>query len=68
MKKLLALALVLCMVMSLVTIVHAEESVHRFEKPLTLKVSVFDRGTPGNSPADNNYYTKWIRRSAEHHH
>ena len=30
---------------------------------ITLKVSVFDRGTPGNSPADNNYWTKWIQEN-----
>jgi len=63
MKKLLALLLVLCMVVPMFAIAHAEENVYRFEKPLTLKVSVFDRGTPGNSPADNNYYTKWIQEN-----
>ncbi|MBQ6562886.1 MAG: extracellular solute-binding protein [Clostridia bacterium] len=63
MKKLLALVLVLCMVVSLLAVAHAESAVYRFEKPLTLKVSVFDRGTPGNSPANDNYYTRWIQEN-----
>lgn len=65
MKRLLALVLSLCLLMSLVTITSAsaEEEVYRFEKPLTLKVSVFDRGTPGNTPANDNYYTKWIQEN-----
>jgi len=63
MKKLLALLLVLCMVVPMFAIAHAEENVYRFEKPLTLKVSVFDRGTPGNSPADNNDYTKGLQEN-----
>ena len=63
MKKLLALVLILCMAVPLFAVAHAEENVYRFDKPLTLKVSVFDRGTPGNSPADNNYYTKWIQEN-----
>ena len=64
MKKLLSLALALCLVLSLVSFASAEESsVYRFDKPLTLKVSVFDRGTPGNSPANDNYYTRWIQEN-----
>ena len=46
MKKLLALVLILCMAVPLFAVAHAEENVYRFDKPLTLKVSVFDRGTP----------------------
>ena len=29
--------------------------------PVELKVEVFDRGKPGQSPVDNNYWTKWIQ-------
>lgn len=66
MKRLLALALSLCLLMSLVTITTASaegSDVYRFENPITLKVSVFDRGVAGNSPADDNYYTKWIQEN-----
>ena len=63
MKKLLALFLIACMLVPMLAVAHAEGDVYRFDKPLTLKVSVFDRGTPGNSPADNNYYTKWIQEN-----
>ena len=69
MKKLLSLALALCLVLSLVSFASAEESsVYRFDKPLTLKVSVFDRGTPGNSPANDNYPLDSVklRRSPQH--
>ncbi|MBM7582060.1 putative aldouronate transport system substrate-binding protein [Caldicoprobacter guelmensis] len=30
-------------------------------KPVELRVEVFDRGTPGQTPVDNNYWTKWIQ-------
>lgn len=65
MKKLLAMALAMCLLMSLLVVAHAEAGgeVFRFDEPLTLKVSVFDRGTPGNSPADDNYYTHWIQEN-----
>lgn len=29
--------------------------------PVELQVEVFDRGRPGQSPVDNNYWTKWIQ-------
>lgn len=28
---------------------------------IELRVEVFDRGTPGQTPVDNNYWTKWIQ-------
>jgi len=30
--------------------------------PVELKIEVFDRGTPGETPVDNNYWTKWIQQ------
>jgi putative aldouronate transport system substrate-binding protein len=30
-------------------------------KPATLRIEVYDRGNSGGSPADNNYWTKWIQ-------
>lgn len=30
-------------------------------QPVELRVEVFDRGTPGQTPVDNNYWTKWIQ-------
>ena len=32
-------------------------------KPCRIKVEVFDRGTPGQTPVDNNYWTKWIQEN-----
>ncbi|NLM28475.1 MAG: ABC transporter substrate-binding protein, partial [Clostridiaceae bacterium] len=32
-------------------------------KPVELRVEVFDRGTPGQTPVDNNYWTKWIQEN-----
>jgi putative aldouronate transport system substrate-binding protein len=29
--------------------------------PVELRVEVFDRGNPGQTPVDNNYWTKWIQ-------
>ena len=65
MKKLLARVMVLCLALSMLSLTAGAETaeVFRFDQPLTLKVSVFDRGTPGNSPADNNYYTRWIQEN-----
>lgn len=31
------------------------------KKPVTLRVEVYDRGNAGGTPADNNYWTKWIQ-------
>ena len=65
MKKFVSMLLCLAMLATLVIAAQAEadEEVFRFDEPLTLKVSVFDRGTPGNSPADDNYYTRWIQEN-----
>lgn len=30
-------------------------------EPIELRVEVFDRGTPGQTPVDNNYWTQWIQ-------
>jgi len=30
-------------------------------KTVELRVEVFDRGTPGQTPVDNNYWTKWVQ-------
>ena len=32
------------------------------KEPVTLTVEVFDRGNVGGTPADNNYWTKWIQK------
>jgi putative aldouronate transport system substrate-binding protein len=31
------------------------------KKPVVLRVEVYDRGNAGGTPADNNYWTKWIQ-------
>ncbi len=66
MKKLLTLALALAFCLSMLSIGGVAET--DLELPwgddwITLKVSVFDRGTPGNSPADNNHWTAWIQEN-----
>lgn len=35
------------------------------EEPVELRVEVFDRGTPGQTPVDNNYWTKWIKEQVK---
>lgn len=34
-------------------------------KPVTLKVEVFDRGTTGQTPPTDNYWTKWIKEKVK---
>lgn len=64
MKKILSLVLALAMLLSMVLTATAEEAeVYRFDKPITLKVSVFDRGNAGGTAPDDNYYTKWIQEN-----
>ena len=64
MKKLLSLVLVLAMCLSLVAVsASAESEVYRFDNEVTIKVSVFDRGSTGNTPADDNAWTKWIQEN-----
>ena len=62
MKKILSLVLALALVMSFMLTANAEE-VYRFEKPVTLRVSVFDRGNAGGTAPDDNYWTKWIQEN-----
>ena len=63
MKKALSLMLALAMLLSMTLTANAESEVYRFEQPVTLKVSVFDRGNAGGTAPDNNYYTKWIQEN-----
>ena len=66
MKKLVSLFLALSMLLSLAPLALAEEAapeVFRYDKPVTLKVSVFDRGLTGGSPVDNNDWTAWIQKN-----
>ena len=63
MKKILSLVLALALVMSFMLTANAEGEVYRFDKPVTLRVSIFDRGTAGGTAVDNNYYTKWIQEN-----
>ncbi len=67
MKKLLTLALALALMLTMVPGIFAEGTeekaeVFRYEEPITLKVSVFDRGATGQTPVDNNYWTEWIQK------
>ncbi|AGI40628.1 sugar ABC transporter substrate-binding protein [Thermoclostridium stercorarium subsp. thermolacticum DSM 2910] len=34
-----------------------------FEKNVTIKIPVYDRGVEGLPPVDNNYWTKWIQQN-----
>ena len=64
MKKLLSLVLALTLCLSLASFAQAESSdVYRYDENITLKVSVFDRGVTGNTPADDNAYTDWIQEN-----
>lgn len=65
MKKHLSLFLSLLICLSLLAIPSLAESkpeVFRYDEPVTLKVSVFDRGLTGGTPVDNNYWTAWIQK------
>lgn len=63
MKKMFSWILVLVMALSLAPMALAEDGdVFRYDEPVTLKVSVFDRGATGQTPVDNNYWTDWIQK------
>ena len=40
-----------------------EQPAEEVTEPIELRVEVFDRGTPGQTPVDNNYWTKWIQEN-----
>ena len=64
MKKVCSLILALALLLTMVSIVPATAEtaeVFRYDEPITLKVSVFDRGNTGGTAPDNNYWTKWIQ-------
>lgn len=66
MKKYLAwfLTLLICLSVAIVPgMAEAKPEVFRYEQPITLKVSVFDRGLTGGTPVDNNYWTDWIQKN-----
>ena len=65
MKKVWSLLLVLAMLLTLAVIPASAETaeVFRYDQPITLKVSVFDRGNTGGTAPDNNYWTKWIQEN-----
>lgn len=64
MKKLVALVMALAMCLSMFALTAtAEGDVYRFDKQVTLKVSVFDRGATGGTDVTNNAYTKWIQEN-----
>lgn len=58
MKKLLALALTLAMVMSLAGFTVAASA----ENTVTIKIPVYDRGFEGWNVTDN-YYTQWVQQA-----
>lgn len=65
MKKLVALMLTLILCLSLFALptLAEKDKVFRYDEPVTLKVSIFDRGVTGGSPVDNNFWTKWIQEN-----
>lgn len=66
MKKILSLVLALALIISMVSILPATAEtaeVFRYDEPITLKVSVFDRGNTGGTAPDDNYWTKWIQEN-----
>ena len=65
MKKIATLLLCLTMLLTLfaATTGTAQENVFKYDKPVTLKVAVFDRGVTGQTPVDNNYWTDWIQKN-----
>lgn len=62
MRKLLALATATLLLLSALPALAAQD-VFTYDKPVTLKVSVFDRGVTGQTPVDNNYWTDWIQKN-----
>ena len=65
MKKILSLVLALAMLLSIAAIPATAETteVFRYDQPITLKVSVFDRGNTGGTAPDNNHWTQWIQEN-----
>ena len=66
MKKVWSLILALALLLTMVSIVPAtaeSADVFRYDEPITLKVSVFDRGNTGGTAADDNHWTKWIQEN-----
>ena len=66
MKKVWSLILALALLISMVSIVPAAAEtaeVFRYDEPVTLKVSVFDRGNTGGTAVDDNYWSKWIQEN-----
>ena len=66
MKKVWSLILALALLLTMVSIVPAtaeSADVFRYDEPVTLKVSVFDRGNTGGTAADDNHWTKWIQEN-----
>ncbi len=66
MKKVWSMILALALLMTMVSIVPATAEtaeVFRYDEPVTLKVSVFDRGNTGGTAPDDNYWTKWIQEN-----
>ncbi|MBQ6382189.1 MAG: extracellular solute-binding protein [Clostridia bacterium] len=65
MKKVWSLILALALLLTMVSIVPAAtaEEIFRYDEPITLKVSVFDRGNTGGTAVDNNHWSKWIQEN-----
>ena len=65
MKKVWSLILALVLLLTMVSIVPAAtaEEIFRYDEPITLKVSVFDRGNTGGTAVDNNHWSKWIQEN-----
>lgn len=61
MRKLFALVLTAILLSTLS--VGIAEDVFVYDNPVTLKISVFDRGVTGQTPVDNNYWTDWIQEN-----
>jgi len=59
-RKLLSCLLVLLMCLSLSALAPAD--VFRYDEPVTLKVSVFDRAVTGGTPVNDNFWTDWIQK------
>ena len=64
MKRFLSLVLAMALLLSIAAVpAHAETAeVFRYDEPVTLKVSVFERPNGTTDPA-NNYWTKWIQEN-----
>ena len=66
MKKVWSLILALALLLTMVSVVPATAEtadVFRYDEPVTLKVSVFDRGNTGGTAVDDNYWSKWIQEN-----